>query len=774
MSSSARRPRYRVLILSVVVINLLSACGMGELIRQAKDDSRQGRYEESLDLVKQGLQDDPTDPQLRTAYLVLRERAVQEMLARGEAAAKNHDEATAMELFQRVLKLDSDNARAKVAMKELERSRRHKAIIDSLKSVDPHDATYAEKLRILLSEDSEHSDALALQRKVDAEAEKSGISKIDQALAKKVSIQLKDVTVKQVFELFSRLAPINFVLDKDVRSDEKVMLNLNETTLRSALDVVLIANQLEFRSLDDNTILIFPNTPAKLKDYQLLTVRGFFLSNADPESVTTALKGLLKLKDVIVDKRQNQVIVRDTIEAVKMAEKLIALYDLPEPEVMLEVEILEISRTKLMALGIQYPDSVSLSPITSSSGTPITLKSLKDQGSESIGVTVSPLAVNVKGQASEANLLANPRIRVRNRDSAKILIGDKVPNVTTTSTATGFVASTVQYLDVGLKLDISPVITMDNEVAIKVGLEVSNIANQVTTKEGTIAYQIGTRSVSTVLRLKDGQNQILAGLIGDEDRKSALKIPGLGDLPLLGRLFKTEQADGKKSEIVLSITPRLLRNNLRPDFSVLEFDSGTEVNMRRIGVSRRDATESTQVTESNSGRQLISTAVPADKLSLGQNPGGKPITPTVPSVDVHWDWQAPQKVKIGESFDVTLNLSSTQPISGVSLALGVDQGKFEVLRVQEGSFLNANGARTAFNERLDSISGQIFLNVQRQGGDQEGSTGYGSIVKLTLKAKDVPGTGSVQVAAAVPQAPNGGDISVAALEALNIEILPMP
>lgn len=747
---------------------------MGELIRQAKDDSRQGRYEESLDLVKQGLQDDPTDPQLRTAYLVLRERAVQEMLARGEAAAKNHDEATAMELFQRVLKLDSDNARAKVAMKELERSKRHKAIIDSLKSVDPHDATYAEKLRILLSEDSEHSDALALQRKVDAEAEKSGISKIDQALAKKVSIQLKDVTVKQVFELFSRLAPINFVLDKDVRSDEKVMLNLNETTLRSALDVVLIANQLEFRSLDDNTILIFPNTPAKLKDYQLLTVRGFFLSNADPESVTTALKGLLKLKDVIVDKRQNQVIVRDTIEAVKMAEKLIALYDLPEPEVMLEVEILEISRTKLMALGIQYPDSVSLSPITSSSGTPITLKSLKDQGSESIGVTVSPLAVNVKGQASEANLLANPRIRVRNRDSAKILIGDKVPNVTTTSTATGFVASTVQYLDVGLKLDISPVITMDNEVAIKVGLEVSNIANQVTTKEGTIAYQIGTRSVSTVLRLKDGQNQILAGLIGDEDRKSALKIPGLGDLPLLGRLFKTEQADGKKSEIVLSITPRLLRNNLRPDFSVLEFDSGTEVNMRRIGVSRRDATESTQVTESNSGRQLISTAVPADKLSLGQNPGGKPITPTVPSVDVHWDWQAPQKVKIGESFDVTLNLSSTQPISGVSLALGVDQGKFEVLRVQEGSFLNANGARTAFNERLDSISGQIFLNVQRQGGDQEGSTGYGSIVKLTLKAKDVPGTGSVQVAAAVPQAPNGGDISVAALEALNIEILPMP
>lgn len=765
MIRSARISTYWLLTLSLS----LSACGMGELVRHANDNSLQGRYEESLDLVKQGLQDNPTDPQLRTTYLVLREKAVQETLARGEAAARNNDEVTAKELFLRVLRLDTDNARAKVALKELERSKRHKTIIDSLKSVDHQDVAYTDKLRALLSEDGEHVDALALQRKVDAEAEKSGISKIDKALAKQVSIQLKDVTLKQVFELFSRLAPVNFVLDKDIHSDQKVMLNLNDTTLRSALDVVLIANQMEYRSLDDNTILIFPNTPAKLKDYQLLTVRGFFLSNADPESVTTALKGLLKLKDVIVDKRQNQVIVRDTIEAVKMAEKLIALYDLPEPEVMLEVEILEISRTKLMALGIQYPDSLSLSPITSASGTPITLKSLKDQGSENIGVTLSPLAINAKGQASDANLLANPRIRVRNRDSAKILIGDKVPNVTTTSTATGFVASTVQYLDVGLKLEISPVITMDNEVAIKVGLEVSNIANQVTTKEGTIAYQIGTRSVSTVLRLKDGQNQILAGLIGDEDRKSALKIPGLGDLPLLGKLFKTEQSDGKKSEIVLSITPRLLRNNLRPDFSVLEFDSGTEVNMRRIGVPRRDVAEAPQDIENDATRQA--STVPADKASHTPNPGGKPITA---AVDVHWDWQAPQKVKIGESFDVTLNLSSTQPISGISLALGVDQGKFDVIRVQEGNFLNANGVRTAFNERLDSVSGQVFLSALQLDGNPKGTTGYGSVVKLTLKAKDVIGIGSVRVTASAPQGPNGSDISIATSEALNIEILPAP
>lgn len=193
--------------------------------------------------------------------------------------------------------------------------------------------------------------------------------------------------------------------------------------------------------------------------------------------------------------------------------------------------------------------------------------------------------------------------------------------------------------------------------------------------------------------------------------------------------------------------------------------------MRRIGASRRDTGE---VAEKDDGRQLTSIAVPADKFSRIPSPGGKPIPPTAPAVDVHWDWQAPQKVKVGESFDVMLNLSSTQPISGISLALGIDFGKFDVVRVQEGNFLAANGAQTTFNERLDSLSSQLFLNVLRQSSVQEGATGYGSVVKLTLKAKETPGTGGIKVVAAAPQGSNGGDVPIAASQALDIEILPVP
>ena len=134
-------------------------------------------------------------------------------------------------------------------------------------------------------------------------------------------------------------------------------------------------------------------------------------------------------------------------------------------------------------------------------------------------------------------MLASPRIRVRNREKAKILIGDRVPviNESTQVTATGTAANTnVNYLDVGLKLEVEPDIHSDREVGIKISLEVSNIAREINVGK-TLAYQIGTRTASTLLRLKDGETQVLAGLISDDDRKSSNSIPGLGELPVLGR-----------------------------------------------------------------------------------------------------------------------------------------------------------------------------------------------------------------------------------------------
>ncbi|TCJ13931.1 type II and III secretion system protein [Parasulfuritortus cantonensis] len=192
---------------------------------------------------------------------------------------------------------------------------------------------------------------------------------------------------------------------------------------------------------------------------------------------------------------------------------------------------------------------------------------------------------------SDVNLLANPRIRVRNKEKAKIHIGDKVPVITSNVTSTGVTSESVSYLDVGLKLDVEPQVYLDGDVAMKVGLEVSNIVQQVKSSTGTLTYQLGSRNATTVLRLKDGETQVLAGLISDEERTSAAKVPGLGDIPLLGRLFSSHSDNNSKTEIVLLITPHILRNVVRPELAEEEFYAGTEsmaadqpIRLRRTGV----------------------------------------------------------------------------------------------------------------------------------------------------------------------------------------------
>ena len=193
--------------------------------------------------------------------------------------------------------------------------------------------------------------------------------------------------------------------------------------------------------------------------------------------------------------------------------------------------------------------------------------------------------LNLRLEDGDTNVLASPRIRVRNREKAKIMIGSRVPvitnAVTPVSTGTPVITGSVQYLDVGLKLDVEPDIHLDNEVVIKVALDVSSIIKEVPNEQsGTLAYEIGTRNATTVLRLKDGETQILAGLISDEDRKTASKVPGLGQMPVLGRLFSSHKDNGTKTEIVLSITPRIVGSARLPDAREVEYWAGTESSLR--------------------------------------------------------------------------------------------------------------------------------------------------------------------------------------------------
>jgi general secretion pathway protein D len=275
---------------------------------------------------------------------------------------------------------------------------------------------------------------------------------------------------------------------------------------------------------------------------------------------------------------------------VRAVEKLIALHDVAEPEVMLEVEILEVSRDKLQNLGVNLPDNISFSPLASGVNG-LTLSDLRNLDSSSTKVVVGATTINAKSTNSDVNTLANPRIRVVNREKAKVLIGERIP-VVTTVVANTVSSQTVTYIDVGLKLDVEPIIYGGNEVVLKMALEVSSLGAKI----GDY-FTFGTRNANTTLRLRDGENQVLAGLIKDEDRRVDSKVPGLGEMPIVGRLFGTQQDSGNKTEIVLSITPRLTRRDNFADAASREFRSGTESSMRErpLPLEAAVATAATQL-----------------------------------------------------------------------------------------------------------------------------------------------------------------------------------
>jgi general secretion pathway protein D len=387
--------------------------------------------------------------------------------------------------------------------------------------------------------------------------------------------------LRSVFDTISRATGISFVFDKDVRADQRTTIVLRNASAEELIRLVLATNQLEQKVMNETTVLVFPNTPQKLREYQELVVKSFYLANADVRQTANMIRALVKTRDLFIDEKLNLLVIKDTPNAVRLAERLIMAQDLAEPEVMLQVEVLEIGSNRLLELGIRFPDSLAVG-LVGAAGVPgsITLAEWQNRSSEMVRLSFTdPLFLFLlRQQDGTTNVLANPRIRVKNKEKARIHIGDRVPVITTTAAATGgFVSESVSYLDIGLKLEVEPIIYLDDEVGIRVGLEVSNIAREIrTVGSNTLTYQIGTRNANTMLRLRDGETQVLAGLISDEDRKSANRVPGVGELPYIGRLFSSTRDSQTKTEIVLLITPRLVRTLERPDVRSVEFSAGTE------------------------------------------------------------------------------------------------------------------------------------------------------------------------------------------------------
>lgn len=566
---------------------LLAGCAGYQAYREGQSQMADGRVEPGLAKLKQAVDQSPQNVDYRHTYFTERETAVNALLHQADVAIDSGDFDTAREVFARVLRIDAANARATQGVNRVEVAQRQWAALEaSLALARKGDLDAAvSKAQQVLSENPNHARAAGvlkqlMRQQADRTGKELGVyPKLKAAYRTPVSLSFSNASLLQVFEALKLASGLNYVLDKDVRSDARVTLSVTAKPVEDVLRLLLATNQLDKRVLDEDTLLIYPNTPAKAAEYREMVVRTFYLSNTEAAKVAALVRTITKAKDVVVDEKLNLIVVRDSAEVIRLAEKLIATQDLPEPEVMLELEVLEVSVSRLLEMGVSWPSSVSAGVVGADGvAGQLRLDELRNRTSSMVKLRISDpvIAAQLRSTKGSANLLANPRVRVRNKQSAKILIGERVPVFTTTATANVGTSESVNYLDVGLKLDIEPTVSLDDEVSMKLALEVSNILETITRTSGTQAYRLGTRNTSTTLRVHDGETNILAGLIQRDERRSNTGVPGLNEIPLISKLFGAAQDSDNRTEIVLLITPRIVRNIELPGTGLQEFLSGTE------------------------------------------------------------------------------------------------------------------------------------------------------------------------------------------------------
>lgn len=388
-----------------------------------------------------------------------------------------------------------------------------------------------------------------------------------------ISLNFRQADMRSVFEFVAKSFGINIIFDEGIKTIAPVTVFAKDVSFEQALAIINVATKTFYKKISKNTIIVVSDSKDKRGQYEDHVMRTFYLRTIRAKEVADILRGVMTVKKIIVNEQLNTMIVRDTEEVIRQVARIIDVNDRKPAEIVLEVEILEMNRTKAERLGLDLgsyqigasvPSAISMS---GSIGNAIKTASL---------LTLPSATFRFFKQDVDARTLANPKVRVLNGKSAKIHIGDRVPlRVSTIINTTGQVNTTYDYKDIGIKLNVEPTINLDNSSSVKLGLEVSTLgANLGTSSEP--AFSIGTRNAETFMLLRDGETAILGGLIRDDDRKTIARIPLLGDIPAAGSLFSSYDTSKGRTDVLLTITPRVVRGWDLPAKETRQFYSGTE------------------------------------------------------------------------------------------------------------------------------------------------------------------------------------------------------
>src|SRR6266436_7668843 len=564
-----------------------------------------------------------------------------------------------------------------------------------------------------------------------------------------ITLKLTEDT-KVIYETVGKLAGINVLFDPDYTS-RKLRIELNGVTLEEALGIIALESKTFWRPVTRNTIFIAQDNPAKRKELDQSVIKTFYLSNlsqaTELQDIVNAMRTLLEVSRMQQLQSQNAIIVRGTPDQIALAQRLVDDLDKAKPEVIIDVVIMQVSRDKSRTLGITPPTStsISLNNNINNTTTSTTSTSTTSSGSSSNGrinlnrignLNATDFTITVPGVTASAimgdsntKIIQNPQIRALDGQKATLKIGDRVP-VATGSFQPGIggvginplVNTQFQYLDVGVNIDITPRVHAGREVTLKISLDISSVTGQ--SNIGGISQPIiGQRKIEHEIRLKEGEVNILGGILENQDIRSLNGIPGLAQIPILKYLFAQSNVEHKENEIVFALIPHIIRARDVTDLNEKALEVGTA---SAIGLRR--ASQTPPVVPGSDSSAPAAAAQPP----VAQAPAQVP-PPAAGAASFAFDPVSATQ-PVGSTFAVNVLLRGAQNVYSVPLQVSYDPKVLQVVNVSNGGLLSQDGQVVGIVHRDDDSTGTLQISATRPPG-ANGISGQGAVVTLTFLAK---------------------------------------
>jgi general secretion pathway protein D len=724
--------RSTAMVLLVLAVTVAIAADKAKsLYSKGKDAEARQNYEQAYDYYKQAYDLKPTELSYRSAFERLRFLAGASHVHRGQLLREAGQLDTALGEFQKAIDIDPASA---IAQQELQHT---KQMIDAAKSAGPKAAAPAPS---------------GVQKRLDEAA-----GPVELTTISNVPINLKITEdSKVIYETVGKLAGINVLFDPDYTS-RRIKIELNNVSLEEALQIIALESKTFWRPVTPNTIFIASDNPAKRKDLEQSVIKTFYLANlsqpTELQDVVNAMRQILEISRIQPLPSQGAIVVRGTPDQIALAQKLVGDLDKAKPEVIVDVAVLQINRDKSKTLGISPPTSASValqsnlnptSPTTtntpgavntgtlnSTTGTPnqINLNQINNLNATNFNITIPQATATALFSDTSTKLIQKPQIRAVDGQKASLKIGDRVP-VATGSFQPGIggvginplVNTQFQYLDVGVNIDITPKVHANGEVTLKIVMDISSVTG--TSNIGGISQPvIGQRKIEHEVRLKEGEVNLLGGMLEDTQSRSLTGIPGLSQIPILKYLFGQSTTDHSETETVFVLIPHIVRAHEYSDMNQEALDVGTANAIELRRVSHQNAPVPAPAPGSQPAQpQTAPTSQPPKAMNAP--PGGAAF-----SFDPGSTTQA-----TGATFAVNVLLAGAQNAYSVPLQITYDPRMLEVVNVSNGSFLSQDGQAVALVHRDDDTTGTLQITATRPPG-AGGISGQGTVLTLTLMAK---------------------------------------